>query len=50
MTVSMVTSVSNPVGPIYEHWKIPPSLQLDFITFFASFLLLGAGNEVTASV
>lgn len=50
VTISMVTSLSNPVGPIYEHWKIPPSPQLDFVTFFASFLLGGAGNEVTASV
>lgn len=23
MTVSMVTSLSNLTGPIYEHWKIP---------------------------
>lgn len=39
VTVSMVTSLSNPVGPIYERWKIPPSLRLDFVTFSASFLL-----------
>lgn len=39
VTVSMVTSLSNPFGPIYEHWKIPPSLRLDFVTSSASFLL-----------
>lgn len=36
VTVSMVTALSNRVGPISQHWKIPGSLQLDFITFFAS--------------
>lgn len=49
MTVSMVTSVSNPNGPVYEHWKIPPSLWPDFVTFSASFLLQGK-EEVTANV
>ena len=49
VTVSMVTSVSNPNGPVYEHWKIPPSLWPDFFTFSASFLLQGK-DEVTANV
>lgn len=32
VTVSTVTSLSNLTGPVYEHWKIPPSLWPDFVT------------------
>lgn len=49
MTVSTVTSLSNLTGPVYEHWKIPPSLWPDFVTFCASFLPQGS-DKVTASV
>lgn len=47
VTVSMVTTVSNPDGPVYEHWKIPPSLWPDFVIFSAAFLLQGK-DEIIA--
>lgn len=46
MTVSMVTSLSNLTGPVFEHWKIPPSLWPDFVIFSASFLLQGLMNSL----